>query len=268
MAISDKTRKILWARSGNRCAICKRELVIDATSLDEESIVGEECHIISGKVNGPRYDPSFPSDKLDSYENLILLCRTHHKMVDDQYEIYTADILRQKKTNHEKWVSEKLEEDNRVGRLRLRRVKNSTPEYLVRLTSGKEILWIVEGAYAYSFSHDELKDESEVELVGGFLQEIQDWMDLSPMEPYERVNAEFALTNSLKILEDVGFFVFGGREIQVLEGGVDGPSDWPVAIIRVLRKTNKSIIRVPTNSDFSDSSLSLNDLDDESSQGG
>ena len=27
MAITSKTRKELWAKSGNRCAICKKELV-------------------------------------------------------------------------------------------------------------------------------------------------------------------------------------------------------------------------------------------------
>ena len=54
MPITDKTRKILWGRSGNRCAICKNELVIDATGQDAESVVAEECHIISPRQNGPR----------------------------------------------------------------------------------------------------------------------------------------------------------------------------------------------------------------------
>jgi hypothetical protein len=41
--------KILWGSSGNRCAMRRRDLVIDATSDDAQAIVGEECHIISGK---------------------------------------------------------------------------------------------------------------------------------------------------------------------------------------------------------------------------
>lgn len=99
MAISDKTRKVLWGRSGNRCAICKNELVIDATEQDDESVIAYECHIISSKPNGPRHDPSYPADKLDSYDNLILLCRTNHKMVDDQSTTFIANILRQIKSN-------------------------------------------------------------------------------------------------------------------------------------------------------------------------
>src|SRR5277367_1301593 len=39
MAISDKTRKILWARSGDRCAECRRQLVEEATRADAESVI-------------------------------------------------------------------------------------------------------------------------------------------------------------------------------------------------------------------------------------
>jgi len=82
---------------------------MNATPQDDESVVGDECHIVSGQANGPRYDPAFPVDEVDSYPNLLLLCRTHHKMVDDQPETFTADILRQLKSNHEAWVSETLD---------------------------------------------------------------------------------------------------------------------------------------------------------------
>ena len=108
MAINDKTRKLLWGRSGNRCAFCRNELIMDASREDDESIVGEECHIISGKPNGPRYDTEFPADQVDSYTNLILLCRVHHKMIDDQSETFKADIIYQLKANHERWVSDAL----------------------------------------------------------------------------------------------------------------------------------------------------------------
>jgi hypothetical protein len=49
MGISDRTRKILWGRSGNRCALCRRELVEEGTAVDAESVVGDECHIIGEK---------------------------------------------------------------------------------------------------------------------------------------------------------------------------------------------------------------------------
>ncbi len=109
MAISDRTRKLLWGRSGSRCAFCRRDLILEATEQDEEAVVGDECHIISAKPDGPRYNPSFSPDELDAYPNLILLCRVHHKLVDDQPNTYTTAILHVLKDNHERWVRETLE---------------------------------------------------------------------------------------------------------------------------------------------------------------
>ena len=63
--------KDLWARSGNRCAKCRRQLVEEATRSDAESVVGDECHIVSGQSQGPRYDASFPAARLDEPDNLI-----------------------------------------------------------------------------------------------------------------------------------------------------------------------------------------------------
>lgn len=84
MPISDKTRKILWGRSGNRCAFCRTCLVAEKTELDRESVVGDECHIHSPSPNGPRHEPTLSVEDFDTIDNLLLLCRVHHKMVDDQ----------------------------------------------------------------------------------------------------------------------------------------------------------------------------------------
>jgi len=246
MSISDKTRKILWARSGNQCAICKRELVVDATPHDDDSVVAEECHIISAREQGPRHDPTYPKENLDSYENLILLCRVHHKMVDDQQDTYTTDILRQMKSNHEVSVAEKLKGTQGARPVRVRRVKQNTPAYLHRLTTGKQVLDVMGNAYAGSLNHDELRNQEEVDLVGGFLQFASDWGEMwSELEPASQVGASFELAQALQELEQAGFFVFGGREVQLLEGGnLEEPSPWPVANLWVLRKNNESIIQV------------------------
>lgn len=246
MSISDKTRKILWGRSGNRCAICKNELVIDATVQDDESVVADECHIISSKSNGPRYDLSFPIEELDSYDNLILLCRIHHKMVDDQAVTYTTNILRQMKSDHEVWVSQKLTENQKLQPIRIRRSKKNIPAFLTRLITGKEVLDVVANAMAYSFDNEELKSQEEVNLVGSFLQEAQEWGEFgADLETGDRINAAYSLTKSLQVLEEAGFFVFGGREAQTIEGGYQpDPTNWPIAILKVLRKDNQDIIRL------------------------
>ena len=247
MAISDKTRKILWGRSGNRCAICKQELVIDATEQDDEAVIGDECHVISPKKSGPRHDSTYTKEDLNTYENLILLCRTHHKMVDDQEETYTPDILRRMKTNHENWVAEKLADKSNIPKpIKLCRVKKNIPTYLSRLTMGKQVLDLVLGGYALSIDHDELDSQTEVDLVGGFFQTVRDWADMGDdLEPADRVSAAYDLTNTLQELEVAGFFLFGGSEMQLLEGGVQSePSDWPVSILQIIRKDNNDIIHM------------------------
>jgi hypothetical protein len=176
----------------------------------------------------------------------MLLCRTHHKMVDDQSATFTSNILRQMKSNHEVWISQKLTEGEQPQPVRLRRVKQNIPAFLFRLTTGKAVLDLVTNAMAYSFDHEELKSQEEVNLVGGFLQVVQDWGDLSgDLETSDRVQTAYSLTESLQELEEAGFFVFGGREVRLLEGGIQPePSNWPVAILRILREDNQAIIHL------------------------
>lgn len=112
MGISLKTHKILWARSGNMCAICKNDLIIDsADSMDDPSIIGDEAHIIARKESFTRGDyASLSPEQRDHYSNLILLCKTHHKQIDDQPTYYSVERLREIKSTHESEVKTSLSE--------------------------------------------------------------------------------------------------------------------------------------------------------------
>ena len=167
-------------------------------------------------------------------------------MIDDQVDTFTTDILRQMKSNHEIWVSQKLSENKEIEPIHLRRVEQNIPDFLHRLASGKEILEIVISAMAYSFDHDELNSQEEVDLVSRFLQLAQEWGDLGDdLDTGDRIQIGYNLTEHIQELEKAGFWVFGGREVQILEGGVQPePSYWPVAIMRVIRKNNKEIISI------------------------
>ena len=116
MAISLKTHKILWARSGGKCAICKNEIVIDPVDLnDDPSILGDEAHIIARSESFTRGDyDSLSPEEHDHYSNLILLCKNHHKQIDDQPSTYTVEELREIKSQHETAVKEHwTDEDQR-----------------------------------------------------------------------------------------------------------------------------------------------------------
>ncbi|MDO6674313.1 hypothetical protein Q4517_01960 [Tenacibaculum sp. 1_MG-2023] len=110
MSISLKTHKLIWGRSGNMCAFpdCKKQLVIDETSTDDPSVIGQEAHIVAKKENGPRGQHPLELEKRDKYDNLILLCSVHHKLIDDQENEYTVEKLHDFKNKHETWVKENL----------------------------------------------------------------------------------------------------------------------------------------------------------------
>ena len=64
-----KDIKLLWGRSGNRCAICKIELSPDGSV----ETIGEIAHIVSQTKTGPRGNDPLPLQKRDDYSNLMLL---------------------------------------------------------------------------------------------------------------------------------------------------------------------------------------------------
>lgn len=246
MTTTDKTRKVLWGRSGNRCAMCRQVLVVDPTLLDGHSVVGDECHIHSGAANGPRYDPSIERDKLDEVDNLLLLCRVHHKMVDDQVETYTAELLRSIKANHEKWVNAKFEKETELEPIRVVRFKSEIPTHLLPVESGHALLNLVAGCHGhYPYHSDNLSDE-EIDLVGGFMQNLSDWADFADdLDAVNKLKTGKSLTEEIAQLRTYGFGVFSAREKQQMRGGIGTPKDIFVYHIAVVKSGDELIVPVP-----------------------
>lgn len=243
MPITDKNRKILWAKSGNRCAICRKPLVVEPTDQDPESVIGEECHIRSASKSGPRHDPSFPEKEIDGLSNLLLLCRVHHKMVDDQVERYSTSILFGIKTNHEKWVEEKLKDEDEVSPVQIKRISSEIPTKLPVMLSGKELLNLAIGCHGAYSDYSEDLDDAETDLVGGFIQDISDWADLGVgMESSERIRAAKLIEEGIKLLGDNGFLVFVARERQRIEGGGCAPSNFYVLHLSVKRGNASGVV--------------------------
>ena len=98
--------------SYNRCAFpgCGCLLTEEATEQDDGVILGEAAHIRGEKLGAARHDPSYPVDKLNSYENLIYLCPSCHTLIDKQGNSYTIDAIVGWKTAHEKAMRDRTEE--------------------------------------------------------------------------------------------------------------------------------------------------------------
>ncbi|WP_124390603.1 NACHT domain-containing NTPase [Rhodococcus wratislaviensis] len=107
MGITLQTTKVLWSRAHNQCAFpgCEQPLTDEAKDAETGEIrtnpAGEQAHIRSHRPGGPRYDRDYQGD-VHGYENLILLCPTHHAKIDanDGAEFTVNDLI-QMRTTHE-----------------------------------------------------------------------------------------------------------------------------------------------------------------------
>ena len=109
-----KDLKLLWGFSAGRCSYpnCKIKLVLSSsTEHDKAAIIGNIAHIYAHAEGGPRFNPDISEKDRNSYDNLILLCGTHHDMIDKQPNKHPTSILLKYKKQHEKWVDEKLAEE-------------------------------------------------------------------------------------------------------------------------------------------------------------
>lgn len=93
------TIKRLFALSGNRCAYPKCALPIVENS---GTVTGIVCHIKARSKGGPRYDAKQPPDERHGFENLLLMCARHSKVIDAEPKTYTVELLRELKALQER----------------------------------------------------------------------------------------------------------------------------------------------------------------------
>jgi len=108
-SITERDIKLLWGRSASRCAFsdCQMELTMDSVAGDA-SAVGEMAHIVGEKEGAARGVSKMPLSHRNSYSNLILLCPTHHTIIDKKENVadYPVEILHEMKDAHETRVRE------------------------------------------------------------------------------------------------------------------------------------------------------------------
>jgi len=94
--------KVIVAESGGYCAFpdCDEFLLVDQTGKDNQVFIGKIAHIIGHSRTGPRGDFNVPEDQLDDPKNLVVLCGTHHDIVDTQPNHYSVPVLIQMKNDH------------------------------------------------------------------------------------------------------------------------------------------------------------------------
>lgn len=239
VSIPDRDRKILWARLGNKCAMCKASLVAEESARAPAAIVGDEAHIIARSPTGPR-GGLLAEGGLDAYENLVVLCKVHHKVIDDRADEYPPERLREIKRQHETWVRQSLEQQ-RPDYIRLRPDPTHGPVRLKLLVSGRDVWQVAQHSHAFrlgSLSDDSDPDRSD--LADEFLDDIKDWAEASAEVADQRANrrVERHFDEWIKQVAQAGLVVYGARRRLLLTGGSEPPSYWWEAIVHVLSIEN------------------------------
>lgn len=107
MNISDKDLKKLWGLAAGICSRpgCGQDCIVFVDANDP-TVIGEMAHVIAQSPTGPR---GKPGGGPDTYENLVLLCPSDHRLVDKAPPgQFTEAVLHRWKEEHEAWVRERL----------------------------------------------------------------------------------------------------------------------------------------------------------------
>lgn len=101
--IPDDVKLKLWAQSGGRCEFpgCNELVYRDGLTLKEDNFA-HMAHIVAASPSGPRGDTEESPELQVDFDNLMLLCFDHHKLIDGKNAThYTIEQLREHKQNHE-----------------------------------------------------------------------------------------------------------------------------------------------------------------------
>jgi hypothetical protein len=224
VAISDRTRKILWARASARCSLCRVQVAGDPTDTDDPSVFGEEAHIAARSPGGPRAR-QYAGD-IDGYDNLILLCSRHHKEIDDQVNAYTEARLLEIKKEHEIWASQLGEKRDPGPIRRIPDPAHRVPKMLKLYTSGTAFWNDFDGCFSFTASRPEGLSEEHEDLLAEFFQDVEDWMDIAggAGATYSmKRDASRAMSRHITELAKAGFLLGARKRHTLLTGGVDAP---------------------------------------------
>jgi hypothetical protein len=230
MAITNKTRKMLWGCAANRCSICKCELVINAIGKDDKAVIGEECHIVARELKGSRGESPLPSNERDDYKNLILLCCNHHKEIDDQPTTYPVERLHTIKEKHESWVRSNLSKQH----------KEPKQFFIFRVDCGRQLCNSTVSSDAFHFDNEQPKTEEEAEIIADFAQSVHDYLDIwSDLSSRDKVNAQFYLDQQLRQINACGFLVYAAQQKEHWRSSaLPEPFTLDVGYMFIIGKTN------------------------------
>ncbi|MBD9509923.1 HNH endonuclease [Ensifer sp. ENS10] len=174
MTITPKSIKLLWSGAAGHCSFegCHERLCHPEAQGAAPYTLGEMAHIRGDKPGANRHDSSQTQAERDDYANLILLCPTHHTLIDKEQNegVYTVDILLTMKQAHEAKVIARMAAD-------------TEPD---RVTLSKQILTLIEENYQVWLTYGPMSDAARKEPHNEAVHAIWTSERLSTIVPNNR----------------------------------------------------------------------------------
>ena len=104
--IPEQIKLKLWVTAGGRCEYpgCNTLLYRDDVTLANLNRA-YIAHIIADSPNGPRGDKILSKKLAKEFSNLMLLCDTHHKLIDKEDTVgHPVTLLEKYKSQHEERI--------------------------------------------------------------------------------------------------------------------------------------------------------------------
>lgn len=105
-SIPQKVKNLLWIHAGGRCEYrgCNEALWKDTLTMAAMN-KAYIAHIIADSSDGPRGDESLSPKLSKELSNLMLMCDTHHRLIDQEMVTeHPVDILTDMKKEHEERI--------------------------------------------------------------------------------------------------------------------------------------------------------------------
>lgn len=212
------------------------------------------CHKFCGNNMEVHHIKARAEGGQDIYENAIPLCFDCHAEVRQYDPKHPKGIKFTEKElimHRDEWYRKvkqgvkENEKKERIEPLKILHQKDYQNIKLHKIDEGKQLISYIDGTCGINYD-EEAQTLEEVKLVGEFVQYVKEIMDFDDLidEPYDRIMSGFNLTQSIKELDDAGFWVFAGKENQKLVGGIGNPTLFPVLIMRIVRKESSEIIKM------------------------
>jgi len=160
---TDATKIAVWAAAAGRCTFCN-QLVTSNEDLGELVAIGELAHNVGWGRNSPRGDSDLTDDERQAAENLLLLCRTCHKPIDQNgvKDRFSVMRLAELKREHESRIQALTDigADRKANIIRLvGPIRGANPELtyetaLEALTAAKLFPALIPGAFYSEYELD------------------------------------------------------------------------------------------------------------------